>query len=38
MPTLIFMGYYNTVNNVAQSDFATFVEEVYSKYYDFDES
>lgn len=39
--TLIFMGYYNTdseVNELAQSDFPSFVERVYSKYYNFDES
>lgn len=39
--TLVFMGYYNPDligNDLEQPDFATFVEMVYSKYYDFDES
>ena len=39
--TLIFLGYYNTdseVNELAQSDFPSFVERVYSKYYNFNES
>lgn len=39
--TLIFMGYYNTdseVNELVQSDFPSFVERVYSKYYDFNEA
>ena len=36
--TLVFIGYYNSdakVNEIAQSDFASFVERFYAKYYDF---